>query len=316
MASDDSSSVPQTRRARRVADGGERRTVSDAASDADPFLAAATLFRSAAVPPRPVTSDAGPPPSPAARTRRPVRRMLTIGSSAAVMAVAALLAVSLTVPSEAVAAAQGHKSYSSLVVPGVLGSAPVIEADEIQAFVASGDISAAALDRSASKYSAASLGQLAAASGITIYSTSLFTNDPDAAIQWPFKFGVPMSSPYGPRRGRMHEGIDLAPGNGAPIQAVADGVVRVASEAGGNYGVHVWIDHVIDGQRVSTHYAHMQYGSLRVSSGQQVAVGTILGKTGNTGRSNGPHLHFEVSVGGAKINPLPWLRKNAGRYDY
>ena len=337
MLEDDTPTAPLTRRARRAAAHGdsfsetaEPHTIVEPVTDpvapvsptGDAFAAAAQLFRSVSSPsksdaasaaPRPrITAAPTPPPAP----RRSRRRLLAVGSSAAVMTIAGLLAVSLTLPSEAVAAAQGHKAFSSIVVPGALGSAPVIDEDEIQAFVASDDLSIQELDRSASSYSAVSLGQLAAASGITIYSTSLFTNDPDAAIQWPFKYGVPMSSPYGPRRGRMHEGIDLAPGNGAPIQAVADGTVRVASEAGGNYGVHVWIDHVIDGQRVSTHYAHMQYGSLRVRSGQQITVGTVLGKTGNTGRSNGPHLHFEVSVGGVKINPLPWLRKNTGRYDH
>ena len=89
--------------------------------------------------------------------------------------------------------------------------------------------------------------------------------------------------------------------------------MREATESGGAYGVHVIIDHVIEGELVSTHYAHMQYGSLQVEVGQEVEVGTTIGLVGNTGRSTGPHLHFEVLMGGeTAIDPLPWLREHAG----
>jgi murein DD-endopeptidase MepM/ murein hydrolase activator NlpD len=87
----------------------------------------------------------------------------------------------------------------------------------------------------------------------------------------------------------------------------------VASEAGGDYGVHVIIDHVIDGQLISSHYAHMQYGSMQVVPGQKVTVGTVLGHTGNTGRSYGAHTHFELLMNGTvPIDPMPWLREHAG----
>jgi murein DD-endopeptidase MepM/ murein hydrolase activator NlpD len=85
----------------------------------------------------------------------------------------------------------------------------------------------------------------------------------------------------------------------------------VASEAGGAYGVHVIIDHMVDGQLVSSHYAHMQYGSMQVSAGQHVTVGTVLGRTGNTGRSYGAHTHFEILLNGTTaIDPMPWLREH------
>ena len=77
---------------------------------------------------------------------------------------------------------------------------------------------------------------------------------------------VPISYGFGMRSGRMHEGVDFTPGAGSPIQAIADGVVRVATNSGGAYGVSVIIDHKIDGQLVSSRYAHMQYGSLQVPS--------------------------------------------------
>ncbi len=75
--------------------------------------------------------------------------------------------------------------------------------------------------------------------------------------------GVGITYGFGMRDGVMHEGADFVPGEGAPIQAIADGVVREATEAGGGYGVVVVIDHKIDGQLVSSRYAHMLYGSSR-----------------------------------------------------
>ena len=141
----------------------------------------------------------------------------------------------------------------------------------------------------------------------------MFTNDQNSPIQWPFAVGVGLSSGFGMRWGRMHEGLDFTPGEGAPIQAIADGTVRIATESGGAYGVTVYIDHVIDGQLITSHYAHMQYGSLEVSEGEHVTVGTVVGHTGNTGRSYGAHLHFELLVNGTTpIDPLPWLREHAG----
>ncbi|XRD70145.1 peptidoglycan DD-metalloendopeptidase family protein [Microbacterium esteraromaticum] len=249
------------------------------------------------------------------RPRRMLRRVVAAGASFGVMGVAGLIAVSMTLPVSAVAASQGAdaRTSTSLATAGDTASQQVAD-DEIQAFVASSDVEGDVLARS-DAFSSVSLSQVAAEEGIK-FSESLYTNDPDAAIQWPFIVGVAMSSPYGPRWGRLHAGIDLVPGNGAPIQAIADGVVRTASEAGGAYGVNVYIDHVIDGQVITSHYAHMQYGSLQVQSGQKVKVGDIIGKVGNTGRSYGAHLHFEIIINGSQIDPLPWMRENAGRYEY
>lgn len=229
------------------------------------------------------------------------------------MGVAGLLIVSMTVPAEAVAATRGPQSLAatSLVASS---SKDADEEEEIQAFVTSSDVQNESLARSDS-FSTVSLVDLASEEGID-YSNEVFTNDPEAAIQWPFVVGVAMSSGYGMRWGRLHEGIDFVPGEGAPIQAIADGVVRIATEQGGAYGVTVYIDHVIDGQIVTSHYAHMQYGSLQVKTGQTVKVGDTVGKTGNTGRSYGAHLHFEIIVNGAAIDPMPWLRENAGRSSY
>ncbi|WP_309127604.1 peptidoglycan DD-metalloendopeptidase family protein [Microbacterium sp.] len=246
---------------------------------------------------------------------RPLRKVLAAGASLGVMGVAGMIAVSMTLPANAVAAVQGGAGapVASLVTAKESVSTPKVEKDDIQAFVASSGVQDEDLARSDS-FSTVSLADVAAEEGID-YSSEVFTNDPGAAIQWPFMVGVGMSYGYGMRSGRLHEGIDFVPGNGAPVQAIADGTVRIATEQGGAYGVTVYIDHVIDGQVITSHYAHMQYGSLRVQPGEKVTVGTVVGKTGNTGRSYGAHLHFEIIVNGSTIDPLPWLRKNAGRYD-
>lgn len=250
-----------------------------------------------------------------ARRRPPVRKFLAVGATVGVMSIAGLLAVGMTLPAEAVAAVQGTQSLSATsLVAASSAASEAADDDEIQAFVTSSDVQNESLARSDS-FSTVSLIQVASEEGIN-YSNEVFTNDPEAAIQWPFKVGVGMSSGYGMRWGRLHEGIDFVPGEGAPIQAIADGTVRIATEQGAAYGVTVYIDHVIDGQVVTSHYSHMQYGSLQVKAGQTVKVGDIVGHTGNTGRSYGAHLHFEIIINGTTVDPLPWLRENAGRYSY
>lgn len=315
--------IAAPQRTRRSSVASDAPTAEGASSaDSDLFVAARRAFGDIEIPQAPAETiigdtgrAAGVESATLLRTRRTfVRKAAAAGSTFVVMGVTTLLAVSMTLPHEAVAAAQGANAYSSAALAAATAvETPTIEDDEIQVFVAPEDVAASTLERTAEDYSTVSLIDLAAQQGIN-YSGTLYTNDPNAAIQWPYLVGVAMSSGYGMRWGRMHEGIDLVPGSGAPIQAIADGVVRVASEAGGAYGVHVWIDHEIDGKAVSSHYAHMQYGSLKVKSGQQVKVGDIVGKTGNTGRSYGAHLHFEIEVNGSKVDPLPFMRTYAGTY--
>lgn len=110
-----------------------------------------------------------------------------------------------------------------------------------------------------------------------------------------------LTSNYGWRWGRMHQGIDVAAGTGTPIAAASSGTVIVAGWNGG-YGQLVVVDH---GGGVSTAYAHMS--AMSVSVGQSVGQGTILGAVGSTGNSTGPHLHFEVRINGSATDPLPYL---------
>ncbi|HEC08513.1 MAG TPA: M23 family metallopeptidase [Acidimicrobiales bacterium] len=102
---------------------------------------------------------------------------------------------------------------------------------------------------------------------------------------------------------KMHKGVDIGAPAGTPIAAAADGVVTWAGERGG-YGQLVVIDH---GGGVETRYAHQS--RLDVVPGQRVAAGEMIGAVGSTGRSTGPHLHFEVRVDGEAVDPAGWLSR-------
>ncbi len=142
-----------------------------------------------------------------------------------------------------------------------------------------------------------------------------FTITEYSLVQWPVPSTTEMSSGFGYRScsgcSADHLGIDLNPGNGYPIQAIADGVVVLAAEDAGGLGVHVVIEHTVNGQVVRSLYAHMQYGSSTVAVGDTVSRGQQLGLVGNTGASTGPHLHFGILIGGVEVDPLPWLLSNS-----
>jgi len=135
-------------------------------------------------------------------------------------------------------------------------------------------------------------------------------------IRWPFPTAVPISSGFGDRVAPCrycssnHRGVDFNPGNGAPIFAVADGVVTSA-EFGGGYGQFVYIEHNINGQSVISVYAHMQRNSSPLRVGDTVRVGDFIGLVGNTGTSTGPHLHLEIRINGEYVDPFAWLKANA-----
>lgn len=115
--------------------------------------------------------------------------------------------------------------------------------------------------------------------------------------------GATFTSGYGMRWGRMHEGDDFATPVGTPLAAMSTGTVTVAGQESG-YGNKVEIEYW-DG--TVSYYAHMN--SITVSVGQQVAPGDVVGSSGNTGHSTGPHLHLEIHPdGGGAVDPAPWLR--------
>jgi murein DD-endopeptidase MepM/ murein hydrolase activator NlpD len=120
-----------------------------------------------------------------------------------------------------------------------------------------------------------------------------------AGFVWPVL--GPVTSPFGWRWGRMHEGIDIAAAAGTPIRAAAAGTVIYAGWLGG-YGNLVVIDH---GGGVATAYGHQS--GIAVGTGAPVAQGQVIGYVGSTGHSTGPHLHFEVRVNGVPQDPLGYL---------
>lgn len=122
---------------------------------------------------------------------------------------------------------------------------------------------------------------------------------------WPVKgwltstFGY-RSSPFTGRR-EMHKGLDIATRSGTPIIAPADGLVIFAGREGG-FGNMVIIDH---GYGITTRFGHCS--SLESKLGQKVKRGDVIARVGNTGRSTGPHVHYEVAVNGVAVNPSRYI---------
>lgn len=119
---------------------------------------------------------------------------------------------------------------------------------------------------------------------------------------------IDMSSPFGMRMDpfmkgpAIHTGIDMRGDAGDPVRATATGTVTIASWNGG-YGKMVEIDH---GNGLATRYGHLS--AIDVTLGQKVRIGQIIGKIGSTGRSTGPHLHYETRIEGEAVNPEKFLR--------
>ena len=113
-----------------------------------------------------------------------------------------------------------------------------------------------------------------------------------------------MSSPFGPRWGRFHSGVDISTGGiyGRTVVAADAGRVTVRRTAGG-YGLHIIISH---GNGYSTCYAHLS--AVTVSNGATVRKGQAIGRVGNSGHSTGPHLHFEIRVNNRARNPMGYFR--------
>jgi murein DD-endopeptidase MepM/ murein hydrolase activator NlpD len=130
-------------------------------------------------------------------------------------------------------------------------------------------------------------------------SRSVPTQRTSSGFVWPTS-GT-LTSGFGWRWGRMHEGIDIAAPTGTPISAVAAGTVIHAGWMGG-YGNLVVIDH---GGGLATAYGHQS--SIAVGAGTSVSQGQTIGYVGSTGNSTGPHLHFEVRVNGGAVDPMGYL---------
>jgi len=167
-------------------------------------------------------------------------------------------------------------------VEGLLEQSAALAA-RIQAAQAAAAAAAAAARASASAPASAPVPLVASSSGFV----------------WPVH-GV-VTSGFGWRWGRMHEGIDIAVANGTAVVSAASGTVIIAGWMGG-YGNLVVVDH---GNGISTAYGHNT--TVTVGPGQHVAQGQLIAYSGNTGHSTGPHVHFEVRVGGSPVDPFGYL---------
>jgi murein DD-endopeptidase MepM/ murein hydrolase activator NlpD len=147
--------------------------------------------------------------------------------------------------------------------------------------------------------SASLAAQIQSAQASNSYSPPGDTSPSAAGFIWPVN--GPVTSGFGMRWGRMHEGIDIGVASGTPIHAAASGRVVYSGWMDG-YGNLVAIDH---GRGISTAYAHQS--SIAVGNGQTVSQGQVIGYVGCTGHCFGPHLHFEVRINGTAVDPLGYL---------
>jgi len=246
----------------------------------------------------------------AARKPHPMRSLLTLAAVAGLVATVAVPAAVSAVgsaPAEAAVttvqqlAADNAQSLvvASEATPAALdrGSYSATTPEEIQAKKDEEAAKAAAAARiaAASTASAAYSGAIAesiAPAGSVVRPLTSFNN-----------FGTPYAG---------HKGTDYMADRYTPIYAIADGVVVASTEDGPGWGVYVKIAHNIGGQSVTSLYAHMSYGTRRVSVGDTVSAGQLIGQVGDTGRAYGTHLHLEIYVNGAWVNAESWLVANAG----
>ena len=149
----------------------------------------------------------------------------------------------------------------------------------------------------------------------TAYSSPI----PQRAVSVPSRMpleGAALTSGFGMRTHpvlggrRQHHGIDLAAPTGTPVYATADGVVGRADWYS-SYGLYISINH---GASMETRYAHLS--RLAVAAGDNVKKGDLIGYVGSTGRSTGPHLHYEVRVDGLAVNPIPYMVESEAQLAY
>ena len=236
-----------------------------------------------------------------------MRMLATKGGSIIAMSFVALMAVATSIPADALL------SSSDVQAAALEAKKPTSGTEPAQIINLANGTDTITVEQDS--YQSQSIAEVAAASGIRMEDT--FSNNPNGTIQWPFAVGVHVGDQFGYRNcagcSVNHGGQDFNPGLGAPIQSIADGVVSFTEDGEGSLGVHMIIDHMIDGKLVSSVYAHMIHGSMLLKTGDVVKVGQVLGKVGSTGMSTGPHLHFEIRLGGitgTKTDPLAWLYAN------
>jgi murein DD-endopeptidase MepM/ murein hydrolase activator NlpD len=265
-----------------------------------------SVRRSAAKVPAVATATPTPARRRAARSGpHPVRSFLTV------TAVAGLVA---TVAIPAFAAGRGDDAAVTLQqVAAENAQSLVVASEATPAALERGSYSATTpeeIDKKKQEEAAKKALAIRLASRSSVSSTSVSMDVPDTIaaagdVVRPLTSFNNFGTPYA-----GHKGTDYMVGRGTPIYAIADGVVVASSEAGPGWGVYVKIAHNIGGKSVTSLYAHMLYGSRRVSVGQSVSAGQLIGQVSDTGRAFGTHLHLEIRVNGGYVNAESWLKAN------
>lgn len=193
-------------------------------------------------------------------------------------------------------------------------------ADVVQPLRDAGEIADSGDTRFKSLFSSWTAMEKAAPTAGTIEAPAAYSSPvPMRGISVPSRMpleGAALTSSFGMRNHpvlggrRQHTGIDLAAPTGTPVYATADGVVSRADWFS-SYGLYISVEH---GASMQTRYAHLS--RLAVASGDSVKKGDLIGYVGSTGRSTGPHLHYEVRVEGLAVNPIPYMVESEAQLAY
>lgn len=230
------------------------------------------------------------------------------GSARSILTLAVIAGLVATVAIPAYAAwrpESGPKTLQQLAADGA--QKLVVASDVGDTTFSRGSYSATTPEEIAKKKAADAAAARAKASGGMMNIDLSAIPAGSGAIGWPLRNITNISDRFG-ARGGSHKGVDMLAPALSPVYAAADGVVSQSTEGGsGGYGAYIRIEHVIDGVRVSTLYAHLSYGTRTVEPGQTVTRGQVIGGVGRTGYATANHVHFEVFVNNAKVDPMPWL---------
>lgn len=258
-----------------------------------------------AAPPR-SSSVTGPRRNRTERSRKPLGQRIA-SKAIAVLALlsAGLFVVATSIPASAFQTPTTIAAGSTSTVTKTTVSS-TIDGQSLE--VAAG----ASTDVTRDSFSAVSLKEVP----LFNYTKDLsYTVNNSGKIRWPFPIAVPLGDLFGPRAApcagcsTFHHGTDFQPGDGAPVYAIADGVVT-ESEYSGSLGQHVAIEHTINGKTFTSIYGHMQAGSSKLKVGDKVKKSDIVGLVGSTGESTGPHLDFEIDIAGVPVDSFVWLKAN------
>lgn len=156
----------------------------------------------------------------------------------------------------------------------------------------------AALERENARVEAR-LARTTSTDGDTAPSGSRVAGPTPGRLLWPIDGTI--TSPFGPRWGRLHAGLDIGAPEGTPIKAADTGRVVLAGPQGA-YGLYTCVQH---SSTLSTCYAHQS--RIATSVGAAVQAGQVIGAVGNTGSSFGAHLHFETRISGTPVDPMRFL---------